>query len=294
MSKVVHFTVEQPIKRLDLFLSTTLPDRSRSFWQKQCERGDVLVDDLLATTNQALKVGQRVTVLLPEQPDFSQNQLPVVYEDDDVLVINKPSGILTHAKGVISEEFTVAEFIRPRSTDGLDTNRPGIVHRLDRGTSGLLIAAKHTEAKRWLQKQFSERKVKKTYIALVQGHLTPSEAMLQLPIERNPKKPQQFRVGGNGRSAETAYKVMRFFQHYSLVELYPLTGRTHQLRVHMSYLHHPVVGDALYGATLSIAQRLFLHAGKLEITIPARERRVFEIPLPPELQTYVDNLHHDS
>jgi 23S rRNA pseudouridine1911/1915/1917 synthase len=290
MSEALHLVADKDHERLDSFLARTLPGRSRSFWQKQCEAGRVSIGGQEHADNYRLKLGETVTVLLLEQPDFSQQSLPIVYEDDDVLVINKPAGILTHAKGVISDEFTVAEFVRPRTTDGVDTNRPGIVHRLDRGTSGMLIAARTPEAKRWLQKQFAQHKVKKMYIALIHGHLKEPTAMLRLPIERNARRPQTFHVGVNGKHAETVYEITQAFANYTLVKLRPLSGRTHQLRVHMAYLGHPIAGDELYGTADKRLGRLFLHAAELEITLPSRERKLFTTPLPPELQDYLKTL----
>lgn len=286
----LRFVVETEGERVDAFLAAAAPEYSRSFWQKRCENGDVLVNDKVVKSSYKLMPDDVVRVSLPETPNFAHQELPVIYEDDDVIVINKPSGVLTHAKGVESHEFTVAEFVRPKTTDGPDTNRPGIVHRLDRGTSGIIIAAKNNEAKRWLQGQFSKRNVKKTYLALIGGHLRSPEAILRLPIERNPKKPQTFRVGANGKPAETAYKVVHSYENFDLVELKPHTGRTHQLRVHMEYLGHPIIGDPIYGKESKELGRMFLHAHQLELTLPSRERKVFTAPLPPELQAYLDTL----
>jgi 23S rRNA pseudouridine1911/1915/1917 synthase len=286
----LRFIAETEGERIAAFLANVGPEYSRSFWQKRCEAGDVQVNDKVVKASYKLVPDDVVRVTIPETPVFEQQSLPVIYEDDDVIVINKPSGVLTHAKGAESHEFTVAEFVRPRTTDGLDTNRPGIVHRLDRGTSGVIIAAKNNEAKRWLQGQFSKRNVKKTYLALVEGHLRQPEAILRLPIERNPKKPQTFRVGANGKPAETAYKVTKSYKDFDLVELKPHTGRTHQLRVHLEYLSHPIVGDPIYGKESKQLGRMFLHAHQLELTLPSRERKVFTAPLPPELQQYLNTL----
>lgn len=280
------FDVIESGERVDAFLARVAPEYSRSFWQKQT----ILVDGVPAKPSQKVAVGQRVSVALPEKQDFTGQTLPVIYEDDDVIVMNKPAGVLTHAKGVQSDEFTVAEFVRPKTTDGVDTNRPGIVHRLDRGTSGVIIAAKNPEAKRWLQKQFSLRKVKKAYVALVEGAPKQAAATIMLPIERNPKKPQTFRVGGNGKPAETAYETLEQFKKYTLLKLMPHTGRTHQLRVHLQYLGCPIVGDEFYGKANKALGRMFLHAQSLEITLPNRERTTFEAPLPPELQNFLKTL----
>lgn len=277
--------------RLDAYLAQYFPEHSRSVWQKYCKLGYVKVNDSVATQpDKILGEDDHVTFDIPETPDHSGQELPVLYEDDDVVVINKPAGVLTHAKGAVNNEFTVGEFMRGRTTDGTDTNRPGIVHRLDRDTSGVMIAAKNPEAKRWLQKQFATRNVKKTYIALVSGHPKQPEAILDLPIERNPKRPQTFRVSPNGKSAQTTYKTLQSFKGHTLLELKPATGRTHQLRVHTAYLNCPIVGDRLYGKPNEKLGRVFLHAAELELTLPSRERRVFKAQLPPELQEFLKTL----
>ncbi|MFS8118942.1 MAG: pseudouridine synthase, partial [Microcoleus sp.] len=162
---VYLFTEYVPV-RLDTYLAKKFPEYSRSQWRKYCDAGCALVNGLAKAPKTLLKFTDKVTIELPEAVNYDDHTLPIVYEDGDVIVINKPVGTLTHAKGAVSEEFTVADFASFRTTDGLDTNRPGIVHRLDRATSGILIIAKNTEAKRHLQKQFQDRKAKKTYLAI--------------------------------------------------------------------------------------------------------------------------------
>jgi RluA family pseudouridine synthase len=150
-----------------------------------------------------------------------------------------------------------------------------------------MICAKTPEALSWLQKQFSQRKVKKTYYAVVQGGLKVPAALIDMPIERNPKAPATFRVGSNGKPARTEYHTVRESGRHSLLELRPETGRTHQLRVHLQHLGHPIVGDQMYGG--EPAARLYLHATRLELTLPSRERRVFEAPMPPEFAAKVED-----
>lgn len=210
-------------------------------------------------------------------------ELKILYEDKDCVVIDKPAGVLAHSKGAFSEEVTVASWLLPRTKGfGKDNNRAGIVHRLDRGTSGVMICAKTPESLLFLQKQFSTRKVKKIYNALIKDNLSPSEAVIEIPIERNPKDPKRFRAGSNGKSALTTYRTLKKFfvddTNYNLIELLPATGRTHQLRVHMKYMKHPIIGDDFYGGLK--ADRLYLHAAKLEITLPSGEKKIFEAPLP--------------
>ena len=289
MTKPLVLTVDRA-ERLDVFLAQSMPELSRSYLQKLCKDGEVTVNGVMIDKpSHTLEVGAMVSLTLPVHAPQT-GDLPVVYQDSDVIVIDKPAGVLTHAKGAMSSEFTVADFVRPVTTDGVGTNRPGIVHRLDRGTSGVIIAARTPEAKRWLQKQFATRKVKKTYLALVQGKLKEPTARIVLPIERNPKKPQTFRAGSNGKPAETTYEVMAEYPGYSLLKLQPQTGRTHQLRVHLSHIGHPIVGDELYGKAAPKLDRMFLHAAELELTLPSHERKVFKAPLPHGLQHYLDSL----
>ena len=194
--------------------------------------------------------------------------------------------MLTHSKGAFNPEATVSSFIRPYTT-GMQDNRGGIVHRLDRVTSGLLICAKHEKALEWLQKQFADRKAKKEYIAVVEGVPETLEASIEMPIERNPKKPQTFRVGPNGKKAETYYKVIKHSDNYSLIDLKPVTGRTHQLRVHMQQIGHPILGDVLYGA--QPADRTYLHAHSLTIMIPSGETKTFTAAVPPSFNDRIDS-----
>jgi 23S rRNA pseudouridine1911/1915/1917 synthase len=170
------------------------------------------------------------------------------------------------------------------------TNRPGIVHRLDRDTSGILICAKDGETKGKLQKQFQDRKAHKTYLAVVQGTPKKTAATLDLPIERNPKKPSTHRVGVNGKAAVTRYEVVASDGKHSVVRLHPETGRTHQLRVHMAYIGTPIVGDRLYGSEKSPIDRLCLHAESLEITIPVSRRETFTAEPPADFKALMDSI----
>jgi len=272
--------------RLDVFVLSHIPELSRAFIQKLCDQGKIIVNDVESKPGYKMRDNDRVEVDydLSELALIPDIDLPVLYEDDDCIVINKPTGVLTHSKGTFNPEATVATFLRSRM-QGMEGERAGIVHRLDRATSGVIICAKNQAALSFMQKQFSERKVKKTYIAVISGKLTPETAIIDMPIERNPKAPATFRVGANGKHAITHYQTLQTNEHYSLLELKPETGRTHQLRVHLAQQGHPIVGDILYDG--KPAERLFLHALSLEITLPNRERHVFEALLPPEFEELV-------
>lgn len=264
--------------RLDAYVAQYWPEHSRSVWQKYIESGYVSVNGTVETvTKRVLGEDDEVTISVPSDPVYDDHELPIIFQDLNVMVINKPIGVLTHSKGALNEEFTVADFFKRFSSYHADTNRPGIIHRLDRDTSGVLIGALNDETASMLQRQFSERKTHKTYIAVVEGAPKEHEAIIDLPIGRNPKSPSSFRVDPGGKTAQTKYKVLGSNEKYSLVELKPITGRTHQLRVHMAYLGTPIRGDRVYGKQ---ADRLYLHAASLEITIPEGDRKTFTAPVP--------------
>lgn len=268
-------------RRLDRYLVVKLPELTRSAIEHIIKQGGVSVNGEIVT-----KAGYKLQPTDKVAYDYNANDviiesidLPVLYEDDDCVVVCKPVGLLSHSKGAFNPEATVATWLEPR-THGFEGDRAGIVHRLDRATSGVMICAKHPEALSWLQKQFSSRKVKKSYNAIISGDIQPEAAVIDMPIERNPKKPQTFRVGNNGKPSITEYKVIESNGKYSLLQLKPETGRTHQLRVHLKHFNKPIVGDSFYEG--EIADRLYLHALELEITLPNRERKVFSAPLPPK------------
>ncbi len=266
--------------RLDVFVLAQIPRLSRGFVQKLCQEGKITVDGAAAVKpGYKLRDGDRIEVNYDtsELDLIPHIDLPILYEDNDCVVINKPTGVLTHSKGAFNPEGTVATFLREK-LQGMEGERAGIVHRLDRATSGVIICAKNQAALSFLQKQFSQRKVKKSYIAVIKGVIEPEEAIIDMPVERNPNAPATFRVGANGKHATTHYRVLRTDGKHSLLGLKPETGRTHQLRVHLAHQGHPIVGDTLYKG--EPAERLFLHAHTLEITLPNRERKVFEAPLP--------------
>lgn len=280
--EIYLFAVTSSKKRLDATLAETYPDISRSTWQKHVKAGHVTVNgEVQLSPKQDVTEADTIAVSMPDAADFTGQDLPILYIDENVIVINKPIGVLTHAKGALSEEFTVAEFFRRYTTYNSDTNRPGIIHRLDRDTSGVMIGARNSETATLLQKQFADRKTKKTYIAIVEGHPKQYEAKVDLPIGRNPSAPSTFRVDAKGKHASTTYSVLDTNEKQSLVELKPLTGRTHQLRVHMQYLNTPILGDRVYGKA---ADRLYLHAFELEVTIPVSTRKVFTAPVPQEFK----------
>lgn len=274
--------------RLDKEMARRYPEFSRSTIQKYIKAGYVMVNGEPAVSAK-YDVNEYSVIALapPEKTDTSDQELPILYIDDNVIVVNKPVGVLTHSKGALNDEFTVADFFRRYTTNALDSTRPGIVHRLDRDTSGVIIGARNDETALLLKKQFSDRTVKKYYTAVVDGVPKLEKALIDLPISRNPSAPSTFRVDPKGKQAVTAYEMVATNGEQSLVELKPKTGRTHQLRVHMQYIRTPIAGDRVYGDQKS-AKRLCLHAYQLEITIPTSERKVFTAQVPKEFKEMVE------
>jgi 23S rRNA pseudouridine1911/1915/1917 synthase len=281
----MHIIVdEESVKlRVDVFASKFYPELSRSSIQRLLADNKILVNGKEIKNKYLLKLGDAVDIEYNAEDDkkIPTVDLPIIYEDNDCVVINKPAGMLSHSKGSFNPEATVATWLSTRVKD-MSGDRAGIVHRLDRATSGVMICAKTAEASTWLQKQFSTRKVEKHYIAIVEGDIEPSEAIIDIPIGRNPKEPSKFRADVNGKASVTHYKVIQRNDKYSLLDLKPTTGRTHQLRVHLHYLEHPILGDPLYeGAS---GDRMYLHALSLDIMLPNKERMYFEVPLPDEFK----------
>ncbi len=280
MSRVINGDVELAKEaegvekvRLDVLMTEIFKSYNRSTLQKFIELGFVRVDgELTRKPNQRFERGVKIDLKIPDVIKNADMKPEIIYEDGDVLVVDKPAGLLSEAKGEYCPERTLADF-------GL------IVHRLDRDTSGVMILAKTEEVQKFLKKQFQARKVHKTYYAVVEGQLKLAEARIDLPLIRDMKRPTTFRVDANGKPAETFYKVLKANEGYSLVELKPTTGRTHQLRVHMKYLGHPIVGDVVYGdgeVEGGMKQRLYLHAKELEITLPGGRRMTFTVSVPQE------------
>ena len=285
------FQLDSDKKRLDILLAERHPEISRSTWQKHIKAGHVAVNNTPAkNAKQEVTDADHIAINIPNSTDFSAHELPIIYLDDDVIVVNKPAGVLTHSKGALNDEFTVAEFFRRYTTVGLDTNRPGIVHRLDRDTSGVIIGARTPESFDLLKSQFADRKAKKYYVAIVDGTPKQMEATIDIPIGRNPSAPSTFRADSKGKPAITDYEVLDIQNGKSLIALHPQTGRTHQLRVHLQHLNTPITGDRVYGKA---ADRLYLHAYKLELTTAPEKRQTFIAPVPSSFQQYFPEVYND-
>ncbi len=269
--------------RLDIFLHNKYPQKSRQAIIKLIKNASVKVNGE-HQTKPGFKITDKDNVQI-DLPDIKKTRklkklnIDIIYEDKDCIVIDKPKGILTHAKGEELEESTIASWLIDK-TIGLNGNRAGIVHRLDRLTSGVMICAKNKVAMSWLQKQFSLRKVKKTYIAVCTGNFKENHALINMPIIRDSKNPKLFKTSPLGKAATTEYKVLKTKNNLNLVELKPITGRTNQIRVHLLKINTPILGDVMYGGVK--ADRLYLHAKELEITLPNKKRQRFNSPLPVE------------
>jgi 23S rRNA pseudouridine1911/1915/1917 synthase len=285
-------TAEQ---RLDHFLVEALPAYSRARLQSLIRDGFVEVNGKpAAKSGVKLEAGASVRVHIPATvpSELVGEDIPldIVFENEDVIVINKPAGMVVHpAAGHNTGTLVHAMLGYDPEIEGIGgEERPGVVHRLDKDTSGLILMAKNDHAHHWLEEQFRLRKVDKTYLALVDGKPTTPSGRVEAPIGRDPSHRKRMAIvpAGKGREAVSEYKTLESFPKHTLLEFHPLTGRTHQIRVHCSFLGCPIVGDRVYGwkqPSLPI-ERQFLHASRLRITLPGGEKpREFEAPLPPDL-----------
>jgi 23S rRNA pseudouridine1911/1915/1917 synthase len=297
------FTFEKEERtRLDVFLTTCLPEFSRSRLQGLIREGFVSVNgETITKTGQDLEPGERVSIHIPAPVPSGliaeDIPLEVIFENNDLLVVNKPAGMVVHpSPGHYSGTLVHAALGHAPEMEGIGgEERPGIVHRLDKDTSGLIVVAKNEQAHRWLQDQFRSRIVEKIYLALVEGKPPTPSGRVEAPIGRNATQRKLMSVVSKekGREAVSEYKTLESFPEHTLLEIHPLTGRTHQIRVHMSFLGCPVVGDKVYGKkkpTLDL-DRHFLHAYRLKIILPGESKaREFEAGMPGELEAVLEEV----
>ncbi len=306
--------------RLDQFLTELVPDHSRTQLQKLIRQEQILLNQCPTRPNSTVQMGDIITIDLPPAPSTIPQPEPIplniIYEDPDLIVINKPVGMVVHpahghqsgtlvnallarypdmaalaesAEQLNYNEEAPLEFENPTNP----TDRPGIVHRLDRDTSGLMVVARTTMALHHLQQQFKARTVEKTYLALVFGCPPAPEGVIDVPLGRDPRYRQRIAPLADGKPARTHYRLREYLNSYSLLEVGLETGRTHQIRVHLAWLKCPVVGDTVYGHKKnSLAlPRQFLHAWRLRFTHPrSHEILSMEAPLPADLQTVLTRL----
>jgi 23S rRNA pseudouridine1911/1915/1917 synthase len=306
MERTVILEADGSGERLDVFVTRRCPGLSRSNVQRLIREGGVTVGDppLSGRAGQRLECGDRVAVRIPREEPVALRPEPlpltIVYEDDDLLVVDKPAGMTVHPAAGVRRGTLAAALLayRPELAGVGGPERPGIVHRLDRDTSGLLVVAKNEGARTALARQWKTREVEKGYVALVHGRLDPPEGVIDAPIGRDTRHRQRMAIVEGGRAARTTYRVRQVLapgpqgaDRYSLVDIRPLTGRTHQIRVHFAALGHPVVGDRVYGRASAILKRQFLHACRLSFHHPVDGRPLeFESPLPEDLRQALTRL----
>jgi 23S rRNA pseudouridine1911/1915/1917 synthase len=301
-------------QRLDLFLAGQYKDASRSAIQRAITTGAITVNGKPIKPSHRLSEGETIVGEVPAAPPIEavpENiPLDIVYEDADIIVLNKPAGMVTHP-GAGAASGTLANALvyhLKQSEQSLPArggvSRPGIVHRLDAGTSGLLVAAKTDQAHLRLAEQFEARSVKKHYTALVYGIVKEEEGKIEAPIGRDPHSRVKMAVTPNGRAALSLYRVVERFEEFSLLEVEIKTGRTHQIRVHLAHIKHPIVADGTYDAgransvqnvrsraAISRLDRPFLHAARLALVHPTSgETMEFAAALPPDLQTFLESI----
>jgi 23S rRNA pseudouridine1911/1915/1917 synthase len=293
--------------RLDRFVTSVLPEHSRSQIQRLIKDGQIRVGGREAKANQPVKTGQTISIDVPEPIDPAPQPealpLPILYQDADLIVVDKPAGMVVHpAAGHASGTLVNALLHHVDDLSGIGgEKRPGIVHRLDRGTSGLMVVAKNDAAHEELSRQFHDREVEKDYLALVWGLVQPGRR-IDAPIGRDPSNRKKMSARAR-RSREAVTRIVRteVLRTLTLAQVAIHTGRTHQIRVHLAAIGHPVVGDALYGGVhrrvphdlhaITHLDRPFLHAARLVFTHPREDRRMeFISELPPDLQRVIDEL----
>ena len=290
------YTVKVETDRLDKFLASQDLDITRSQIHRLIEDLQVVVNDSYAKPSQKLRFGDTVFVTIPPPKPLElvpqRIPVPVIYEDDDVIVVDKPAGLSVHP-GPGHPDGTLVNALLALCPDIRGVGgviRPGIVHRLDKDTSGIMVVAKTDKAHLGLSRQLKDREVTKGYLAMARGPIIPPEGIIDQPIGRDPRNRKKMAVLEEGRASRTNYKVIERLSSYDILQVYLDSGRTHQIRVHMAYLGHPLVGDRLYGKDNSVLNRQFLHANHLGFTHPlTSERMDFRSNLPDELQTVVDS-----
>ncbi len=297
MSRQYSFSTDTQGGRLDRFLGEKCPGLSRTHAQKLIAEGLITVNGKVARASLRLDTGDWIDVNIP--PEAPSHLIPesiplkIVYEDGDLMVVDKPAGLAVHpAPGHPAHTLVNAVLGHLPELAEEESLRPGIVHRLDKDTSGLIVVAKNRVAQANLAEQFKSRAIAKYYLVLVKGRLSPETGIIEANIGRDPRNRQRMAVVTGGRAARTEYRVVKYVADYSLLEIKPETGRTHQIRVHLAAIGFPVVGDATYGVTSPHLSRQFLHAGKLGFKLPSSGEWVeFQSPLPPDLEQALENIN---
>ncbi len=293
-SQSFTFSIDRPGERLDRTLADLLPDFSRAHLQRLIKEGEVTVDGKTVTKpSTRLEKDTVLTIRIPpaEPQPLAAEPIPldIIYQDDEIIVVNKPAGMVVHPAAGHADGTLVNALLShaPQLALVRGTRRPGIVHRLDKDTSGLIVVALTERARLALKEQFQDRIVHKSYLALVEGVLSPEEGVIDAPVGRSKHRRKRMAVTPDGREAQTEYHTLEVFDQHTLVEAVPRTGRTHQIRVHFASIGHPLAGDQTYGfrkRTVPL-KRHFLHARQLSFALPGSGRVVsFDAPLPNDLR----------
>ncbi len=294
--EIITLNTQKHNQRLDKFLAEAIPALSRSQAKRLIDAGLVQAEALRLKASTPLPSGTTLTVTLPATPSPKPRPqaipLDILFEDDQLIILNKTAGLVVHpAAGHAQDTLVNALLSHCPKLASLDDERPGIVHRLDKDTSGVMVVAKTQGALQNLQQQFKARSVQKIYLALVHGQPQAPQGIIDVPLGRHPQRRQQMAALASGRPARTRYALLQQWKDYSLLKLELETGRTHQIRVHLAWLGNPVVGDTVYGRrknSLSLS-RQFLHASQLSLEHPLTGQRLtFKAPLPPDLKAALD------
>ena len=291
MDEVYDFVIDRSGTRLDKYVGEKCPELSRTYAQRLIADGYVTVNDRVVKPGLKLGIGDRLRVAIP--PTTPGLLLPeaiplnIIYENDDLLVVDKPAGLTVHpAPGHPNHTLVNAILFHfPDLADVNDSLRPGVVHRLDKDTSGVMLVAKNRTAQLNLADQFKTHSVFKAYLVLVKGHLTPESGIIEAPMGRDPRNRKRMAVVAEGKEARTEYRVIKYIDNYTLLDVMPETGRTHQIRVHLSAIGYPVVGDKVYGVKSSYLSRQFIHASRLGFKLPSTGKYIeFTSELPRDLE----------
>lgn len=293
----IKFVAQRDDIRLDQMISCVIETYSRSSARELIKKGLVKVDGKIGKPSTRVAVGQQIIANIPEYQQTSlqpqEIELTVIYEDESLIVIDKPAGLSVHP-GPGHPDGTLINAVMalcPDITGVGEENRPGIVHRLDMDTSGVIVVAKNDRSHRSLSDQFKNRTVTKKYVALVEGNMYQKKAIIDGPIGRDPHFRKKMAIVENGRDAKTEYAVNERFAQFDCLDVKPKTGRTHQIRVHLCSLGHPVAGDILYGTKVSGLDRQFLHAASISLSHPIDNILMeFKSPLPQDLLKFKHSL----
>lgn len=286
-------------ERLDRYLTRRMPDYSRSRIQSLIRGGWIQVSGRSASSSELLKRGETIEIWFPPAPPETKGIIDhdlerrILFEDKEMIVLDKPAGLVVHP-GAGHHGDSIVQRLSLKFSKGQwpDPIRPGVVHRLDRDTSGVLLLAKTPQALAVLSAQFADRRVEKIYHAITEGIFSSQSGDIESFLDRHPSMRTRFVVSGSGRWASTSFKVIEFLKGATYLEIHPLTGRSHQIRVHLAHIGHPVLGDMTYGASFSLfAKRQMLHAASLTIRHPRTEKRVsFKAPLPGDFRLALKSL----